>query len=755
MAEQNLASQLQGLRNSLTENSGAESTGNLSDLIEELDSMRTKLQKQRESHEQDITNLKQQLSQAEETSYTQLDQSLRLEEEKAQAQQTVASLELELMSERSGHEAEVNILMQKLDNAEQKIARLERKEQQNVMELREELEHTRDEVERYKQQTEKLRNQLAEAQEKLKSTEEQQNVKEEQVLQAEPAVELSPLMEELESLQRKLTESQAEVKQLRASNSEHLAQTEKLLTELEERSKQADEKMAAKMGQFQEEMESSRLEYEARLGNVSTELRESHCREVDLKSRLSQVQAECENSLSQVKEVSEREANHLKCIQQLEESESSHRQEITNLQADINKYQEELAQLHTAQEMNTVSDISAQPPHRESPRRGEDEPDFIPAPVYDPTKLSYTSTQDPHERIIGQMKGQLDALQRILQAKSGKREGDRDITLVQELIASNAALEKELLQIKKTFDEEQQKLCEMLSDKDKTLTELQLKALDERAALRSTALSTTQKIVSFISTFKGTSDESLSDYQVRVEEAATKLAYIRQLLVERNSKHVNTLDRMMSDLRNSREESDVYKQEIERLKQELDTSQRESSSRQPQAEADQRVDAESGQILHSAVEPETPDSRESVLLVQREEEIHNLKDELEKIRRLERQARSRSEQAECQLNNKERQIAERDEALSSQLKRIEELEAQLQEPVHERVESVVQYVEVQPLEGVNEALLLNMNQDSRERLTISSQIPVRVIVSRFIVVCSCYIVTVCEHHIFNSLPPHT
>ena len=98
--------------------------------------MRTKLQKQRESHKQDINNLKQQLSQAEETSYTQLDQSLRLEEEKDLAQQTVASLELELTRERNGHEAEVNVLMQKLDNAEQMIAKLERKEQQNMRKIR-------------------------------------------------------------------------------------------------------------------------------------------------------------------------------------------------------------------------------------------------------------------------------------------------------------------------------------------------------------------------------------------------------------------------------------------------------------------------------------------------------------------------------------------------------------------------------------------------------------------------------------------
>ena len=739
VAEQNLASQLQGLRSSLTENSGAESTGNLSELIDELDSMRTKLQKQRESHEQDIDNLKKQLSQAEENSYSQLDQSLRLEEleeEKALAEKTLASLELQLVSERSGHEAEVNILMQKLDNAEQTIAKLKQKEQQNLMQLREELEVTRDEIERYKQQTEKLRNQLVEAQEKLKATEEQtltigttdyQTSKKEEELQTEPTVEPSRSRKEIESLQRKLTESQAELEQLRASNSEYLARTEKLQAEMEEHAKQADKKMATQLEQFQNKAEASRLEYEVCLEKTSKELDESRNRELELKGKLSQARAECESVQIQMKETAAREINHIKRIELLEESELSHKQEITKLHADIEKYREELAQLHTVmQKEKTMTNISAQPPHTKSPRRGEDEPDFIPAPVYAPRKLSHSSApQDSHERIIGQMKGQLDDLQRILQTKSGKREETAELTLVQELIANNVALGKEIQQIKKTFDEEQRRLCEMLSDKDRSLTELQLKALDEIAALRSSALATTREIVDFISSFKGTSDESLSDYQVRIEEAAAKLAYIGQLLTQRNSKHVNTIDKMMSDLKSSREESDSYKLEIERLKQELATSQMDSSIRQPQAEVDQRVDAESGQFFHRAAEPEMSESTESALLVQQEEEIQSLKDELEKMKRLERQAQSRSDQAESQLSDKERQLAERDEVLNSQAKRIQELETQLQGRVHERVESVVQHVEVQPLKEVNEALFLNMNQDSRERLTIKSQIPVR------------------------------
>ena len=219
-------------------------------------------------------------------------------------------------------------------------------------------------------------------------------------------------------------------------------------------------------------------------------------------------------------------------------------------------------------------------------------------------------------------------------------------------------------------------LLDQLAEKNKTLTELQQKALEEREAVQSSALATTNEIIRFISNFSSSSKDSLSDYKERVEEVSAKLARVRQLLQERDSQNLSTLDGMMSDLNHSREESDAVKLDMENMKQRL--------------------------------------------VSKHEEEIRSLRDDLDKTRKREEQARARSEEAELELVVKQKQFQEKEDQIESQAKTIQELELQ-RLPVDEHVEAV-QYVEVQLLEGVNEALLLNTNQDSRETLTIQGQV---------------------------------
>ncbi len=629
VAGQSLANQLQGLRSSLTDNSGASATGNLSDLIDELDTIRSKLEKERKSHDEDIANLKSELSKMEEDSYGQIDLSLKLEEEKAQAEATLVSLQYTLESERSAHEAEVNILMRKLDNAQESLSKLERKEHENMTQLREELEQTRDEIARYRLQTEKLQKELADADDKLGAMETTPPLSPTESSPQTQEEQMALSTDEIEALLQQLTKSETEIELLKSSNEEHVSLTTKLI-ELEECSKQAQEKLTEQLGHFQQQMASLRKDFEYQLEQSSNALEASHSQERDINNRLSLSLAQLENTQTEVRELTAKEANHLQNIQLLEQSGLSQQQEISQLQANLSKYRNEITQLENSQKQITP-ELSTQP---KPTRRGEDDTDFIPA-LITPGKLSQGSGKDSHNQIIDEMKDQLEELQ---------------------------------LQKKRMLDQ--------LSEKNTTLTELQQKSLEEREALQSSALATTDKIFGFISDFSSSSNDSLSDYRERVEEASAKLAHMRKLLQERDSQNLSTLDDMMSDLKHSREESDVVKLDMEKMKQKL--------------------------------------------VSKHEEEIRSLRDELEKTTRREEQARARSEEAELELVVKQRQFQEKEDQIESQAKKIQELELR-GPPVDERVEAV-QYVEVQLLEGVNEALLLNTNQDSRETLSIKGQV---------------------------------
>lgn len=670
VAEQSLANQLKGLRSSLTDNSGASATGNLTDLIQELDTIRSKLEEERKSHSLDNANLKSQLAKMEEESYSQIDQSLRLEEEKAEVVATLTSLQNELESERSAHEAEVNILMRKLDNAEQALSQMERKEHEKMIQLREELEHTRDEIERYKLQTDKLQQKLISADEQLATSQAYPPLSPTESILSTEEEEMALSQDEISALLKQLSEFEAENKQLKIGNEEDIS---KLRAEHEQYSKEKEEKLTA---QFSQEMASLQKHYENKLKQLSEELEASHNQERALSDSLSHAQTQLEIVQTEVHTLTAREENHIQHIQTLEETSSSQRLEITHLRADVERYQNEIEQLHHEQRVqkNSTPELSAQK-RMKSPRIGIDEPDFGPAPELLPKKrFSYSSGDE--SRIIDEMKYQLDQLQQVTAQRRGKGGGeDPEFTIVQQLMASYHALSKEIEEAKQSYDKENKRLSNQIADKERALMQWKQMVSEESMALRSATLATTDEMFRFMSDFKNSSDELLCDYKERVEAASSKLVLMQRLLHDRNSEHASTLDDMMSDIEHSTEESKQIKQELKRLKQEVEAKHK--------------------------------------------QEIQNIQSKLDEKTMLEEQARAKSEEAETQLVALQRLLEEREQEIKSQAKRIQKLESR--SPVNEHVEAV-QYVQMQPLESVNEALLLNTNQDSREVLTIKEQV---------------------------------
>ncbi len=662
VAEESLANQLKGLRNSLTDNSGENATGNLSNLIEELDTIRSKLEEERKSHDRDNANLNSQLAKMEQESYCQIDQSLKLEEEKARTEATLSSLQNTLESERSAHEAEINILMRKLDNAEQSLSELKRKEH-DVIQLREELEHSRDEIERYKFQTEKLQQKVATADEELATVQETPPLSPMEAIPATEDEQMALSQDEITALLKQLSNYETENKLLKLTNEEDIS---KLMGEHQKYTKESKEKLIT---QFDQEMTSLRKDYECKLKQLAKNLETSRSQQRALNDSLSHTQTQLETIHTKVHEITGREENHVQNIRTLEETNSLQELVITSLRADVERYQTEIATLRGMErtQKSSTPKLSTQ----KRTRRGRDEPDFAPASI-SPRRLSHSSDVDSHDRIIDQMKYQLEELQKIIaQRRGSEEEEDHENVLVQQLIASHIALGREMEQAKQSYSEENKRFSDQIADKNRALAQLEQKASEESSALRST-LTTADGMFRFISDLNSLSNESLSNCQERVEAASSKLVVLRKCLHDRNRQYANTLN---EDMRHSREESQQVRKEMTKMKQDLEAKH--------------------------------------------EQEIRNIRNELDKRTILEKEARAKSEEMETQLAAMQRQLQEREQEVESQADKVRELE--LQRPVDERIEAV-QHIQMQPLEGVNEALFLNTNRDSRDILTIKEQV---------------------------------
>ena len=834
VAEQSLANQLQGIhgvRSIFAATSDSNSTSNLVDLIEELETTRNQLETERKSHDDSIASLKQQLSQAEEYSDTQTDQSLKLEEEKAHIEEELISIHEALESERRAHEAEVNILTRKLDNAEQSIVNLEASHSSSLQQAKQELERAYAEVDLHKQEAETFRNQLKEAQdnvdaEKLKRSNEpreppedvksgiqvggddNQSIKEseadrlrvslvdmqdeyrkvtehnERLQTANDLYHTKMLVSEqskeaeISTLRNQLLEAESEIEQLSATNKDQKTHIKTMEDELQASMTKAELQIAEISRSFTKTIESSKVEYECELERITKELKVKSSHEKELEERLSRVGCQYENTLTEVAELSARESDFQQQLAKLKENESQYKHKISVLRTDIEKYQDEIAQFHQRESHMQKStadldqEVSNKSPHKfKKPSiTSYDETDFIPAPVLTSRKPTYSSQPTTQEEIISQMKSQLEELQKILiyQTKSGKPgEYDAELTLVRELFASNEALDSEARQAKQALLDEQERLSKVVSSRDQLFSELQAQINNEKKEVQSLALASARDVFGQMSRFKDSSSEALSDYKVRIETVATKLSTICTALKGRDEKHSGALEDMISDLDHSRVECDSYREEIDRLKLELDESHKnyedlnqsrdailevkqaevghlhdklpispqadtqsvaentsiaQAQHTQPSQPDRRRVDEESGQIFHNQGEADVHSPRESALLMQREEEIHDLKEELDRTRRLERQARTRIEEVELQMANKEQILQEKEEEAESREKKIQELETELHSRVNEHIESVVQYVEVQPLESFNEALLLSMSSREPRKETVEEKV---------------------------------
>ena len=737
----------------------------MSILIDELDHSRSQLEEERNTHAEAVASLKQQLAKLEEYSDFQTDQCLKLEEEKARAEGEVATLQQQLDSQRQSSETRINALMLKLENLEKSHAEFEMETENRSREMQAELSNVYEKVKEFKEKSTILEAQLKDAEEIIRnrediepevivtkevvnvdSTDQSVQVKTLKIsldrLQAEYA-QVSQLNEQLQKDNVKMYDTEkrmlAEIldlqKQLSAVEKELNDQSEvytneisRLKEDMEKEKEGSSEKTAIQLEEMHSSlmklMDESVQKYELKLEMIKQEMRASEHRENSLQEKLIESGVQFEKLVSKVADLTQSEAKWQKHAIDLEHSQSQYLSEVSQLKGDNQKYLEELSHLQTKETWynETISSLQNELDQRTN---FEDEIDFVPVPATHHSP--YKSDSEAQGKLITQMKSRLEELQRLL-LKSSRSDSSEtpnaELGLVQELLANNIALDSAAKLMRRDFEAKNQELSEFLARKDSELNYFQSEMDKEQKALETLTASNMHQLLNRMDAFHDNSNKSLDKYRVRIEAAAAMLESIRMLVHDQDQRHINALESALSDLDQSQSEVCSYKDEVEKLKAQLDQShhynaeQEQSTSNglmiatetSPSPGASKRrVDEGSGQLIDSSSEIDDVQCRQS-LLQQKDNEIKTLRDELDYIKRMEKHTRTMIEGLEQDLVEGKHELLRKATELQQKETVIKELEGKLNAVAgdHEPIEAVVQYVEKQPLEGVNETVATGM-----------------------------------------------
>lgn len=464
------------------------------------------------------------------------------------------------------------------------------------------------------------------------------------------------------------------------------------------------------------QMDESAQKYELELEILKQELKASEHREKSLQDKLVESGVQYEKLVSKITNLTQSKAKWQEHAIELEHSQSQYLSEISQLKADVQKYQTDLSLLQ-AEEIQHSETISHLQKELEQERSFKEEVDFIPASTTQSPKHSpYKSDSEAQGKLITQMKSRLEELQRLL-LKSSQSDSSEvpnaELSLVQELLANNIALDSAAKKMRRNFEAKHQELSDFLVKRDSELKHLQSEMDRDQKSMAVLATSNMHQLMERMDTFHGSSNKSLDKYRARIEAAAAMLESIRKSVHDQDQRHINALESVLSDLDQSQSEVSTYKDEIEKLKAQMDHSHHydeqppssdlkiaTETSRSPGG-SKRRVDEGSGQLIDSSSEMDDAQCRQS-LLQQKDNEIKSLKDELESIKRKEKHTRTMIDELEQDLVERKHELLCKAAELQQKETLIEELESKLNAVEVESTGDVVQYMEKQPLEGPNE-----------------------------------------------------
>lgn len=678
------------------------------------------LKEQQTMHEETVTRLAEEIKKLEDEKEVCLDQSRQLEQSTVQLRNELTSLQTKLESEKQSHEEEVSNLAQKLQEAQDLISEVEAERINSVSEVKKELESAQASVVRYKQEAESLTSRLQESQKVLDAQEyqlaeaqkqlEAAHARDESAVHAEEVARLRVSLEQMqmqytksselnEHLQKQVemfettivaSKQQADDKisklqsQLIAAHNEISDQSTlyedeilQLKEDFERDSQRRREKAEMRLSELNEVCQRQIQRYKVQLEVAEQELKSCEMQEKHLQGKLVEVEQEYENTLAELTQLRESEERSQLLIADYQANEEKYLAEISQCRQDAQNYQAELILLRARdskaqdelsssgdqaqgqatpveEDIVVVEDIDAleATPDFQSPNRSK--------------RSSYYSDQSTHEDIVDQMKSQLEGLQKVLilqGRKTGEDGVETELSLVQELLANNAALQSELQKKQHTFDAECSQYMDSLMAKDGELKDLESRMKKEREAAETQAAAATNKLLLELDSLQNHFNKSITEYNSRVENAVSKVSAITATLKDRDQRHSSAVDSLLADLDESRSALDSYRNEIDLLKSGLDKSREDlNQSHVEMVELQQDREKEVGNLrdqlkraesFHKEKEMRDTDTQSvtqpSPETHSKDKELQALQEELDRTKSLEMEARGACETREREI----------------------------------------------------------------------------------------------------------
>ena len=688
---------------------------NISILVSELNHSKSLLEEERNSHSEAVTFLQQQLNAMEENNDLQTQQYLRLEEEKARAERELTTLQHELDYKVQLSESRVNALVLKLENLKKSHTELEAEMEKQLRELQGELSNAYKAVKEFKEKSIILEDQLKDAQDILqKSIDNQTGVLSKEVvkvpashadhvtehdaslkkLQAEYTC-VSQLNDQLqkENIRMCATEERTHgeilhlQKQLSAMEKELNDQSEVYTNEISrlkedmEREKEKSKKIISIQlkemhSSLMKEMDDSTQKYKLTLETLQEELTASKHREKALQEKLVESGVQYERSVSKVANLVLSEPKCQECVIDLEHTQSQYLSEVSQLKADIQKYLTDLSNMKAKEMQYNEIILNLQKELEQGTNFKEEAESGVATAYQSPNFSTYKSDSEPKGKLIVQMKSQLEELQRLLlrRTQSDGSEVQNALSLIQELLTHNSALDSAAKQMERGFESKHQAVSENLVKQDSELKYLQSEVDRERKALKALVVSNLDQLVERMYSFHDYSNKTLDKYIARIEAAAIMLGSIRTLIREQEPRHINTLG--------------PARTQFDKLQSEEPISNNFKLSKEASpfpVGSKRRVDEGSGQLIDSSSEADDTQCQQS-LVQQKDKMLH---DEIQ-----EKHTRTMFDELEQNLTERKQEVLckatelQEKESLVKELKTLNAMEGEPTEAMRQGVDKL-------------------------------------------------------------------
>ena len=671
IAEKSLAEQMEGVKQLCVDAAEFETmeTQQIKQLQEELEKTKMELGEQQAMHEKTVTRLAKEIKKLEDENQAYTTRSQQLEQSEVNLWNELTSLQTELESERQLREEEVNKLVQKLQERQNLLSEIEAQKHGEILEARKELETAQASLVHHQQEIERLTSrmhssqealdakelELAEMQKKFEVGESQQaDIDTEEVTRLKTSLEqiqeeYAQCSELNEHLQKQVEMFQATVEASKQNAEDEISKLRsQLITAHDEISEQSTlyedeilqlkedserklqswrDKAEMRLAEVQEGCQRQIQRYKVQMEVVQQELKLSEMQQRRLQEKLVEVEQECENALAEINQLREGEESSQMLIADYQAKEEQYLAELAQYRVDMERYQAELSLLR-ADSRRFEDEVSSNSGAEEAQVWAapideeivavdvtddlEATPDLEATSDFDATtdletsrpSSSHYSDVSSHEDLVDQMKSQLEELQKLLAlqgAKGGEDAVETELSLVQELLSNNAMLQSKVHKMQQKAKSERLKHADSLQAKERTIKALQSKMELEMQAAKALVAASSSKLLSNLDTLHNQSNKSITHCGSRVETAASKLSAITAALKDREQRHSSALDGLISELRS---EVDSYHYEADRLKSRLDKSQEDLN----------RSHSEMEELQHS-----------------REAEMENLRDQLKRV----------------------------------------------------------------------------------------------------------------------------